>query len=187
MQKMYVQGRPGDYSNLNDKTLYSVSPNYRVSKTGKRPVDLPSSFMPGMFFRRLGWIDLSNVVGVTYRASPFTNHFFKDDSLLISYSHELPLGRYKVVDGWWTKDLISDCGVDYRIFGNQIITALAYLYVYSPLPVLDEIVEQVEAKRQYVIASDDPVLREIIKQERTLPSIADRVRKIRESLDDSTA
>lgn len=65
-----------------DGTLFAKG----IYPTSIRKEDLPPFYIQGWIGRKYGWIDTKNFYDLVYKPNKFTNHAFKDDFLMISYT-----------------------------------------------------------------------------------------------------
>jgi len=110
------------YVQNEDGTLFSG-----VYKTKIKPEDLPEWYLYGRYYKRFGYMSTKGITDLLYIPNRFSNHFLKDDYLLISYtgtirevenpSGKLIMERY---EGW-----------DERVWGSEIITILKGARKYS--------------------------------------------------------
>lgn len=83
---------------------YQTLPNGYLYSNGTyatkiRPEDLPEYYIEGIYYGRKGYLDVKNIIEITYRPNLVFNHAFKDDSLSIIY---------------------ADAPTPYYVFGGQI-------------------------------------------------------------------
>ena len=110
---VYIKGEARRHTNR-DGTLFSG--NY---PTKIIPSMLPEWYARGRYYKRWGYLSVKGITDLKYIPNRFTNHFLKDDFLLISYGGKLV-----------EKDAPRGCtldrydGVDEYVFGNEILTVL---------------------------------------------------------------
>ena len=108
----YLNGR-WQYVRNEDGTLFSGP--YR---TKIKPEDLPEWYVYGRYYKRFGYMSTKGITDLLYIPNRFSNHYLKDDCLLISYGGkiweaEIPEGgtiseRYKGWDEWvWGSEIVS--------------------------------------------------------------------------------
>ena len=68
------------YVSNEDGTLFSG--HYR---TKIKPEDLPEWYLYGRYYKRFGYMSTKGITDMLYIPSRFSNHYLKDDFLLISY------------------------------------------------------------------------------------------------------
>ena len=68
------------YVRNDDGTLFSGP--YR---TKIKPEDLPEWYMYGRYYKRFGYMSTKGITDMVYIPSRYSNHYLKDDCLLISY------------------------------------------------------------------------------------------------------
>ena len=110
------------YVTNEDGTLFAD-----VYRTKIKPEDLPEWFIYGRYYKRFGFLTAKGITDLLYIPSRFSNHYLKDDYLLIAYGGRirevespkgiLPLDRY---EGW-----------DEMVWGREIITILKGARKYS--------------------------------------------------------
>jgi len=135
----YIDGHH-KYITNNDGTLFSGP--YR---TKIKPEDLPEWYMYGRYHKRFGYMSTKGITDLVYIPSRFSNHFLKDDCLLVAYggkitekenaSAEFSLDRY---EGW-----------DERVWGNDIITILCGARKYSGYNI-EPFIEKLKWKKEYM-------------------------------------
>lgn len=89
-------------------------------KTKIKPEDLPEWYLYGRYYKRFGYMSAKGITDLLYIPNRFSNHYLKDDFLLISYGGKIrevespegstALDRY---EGW-----------DEVVWGREIITIL---------------------------------------------------------------
>ncbi|MBR6770871.1 MAG: hypothetical protein IKM28_06475 [Lachnospiraceae bacterium] len=108
----FLNGR-WQYVRSEDGTLFSGP--YR---TKIKPEDLPEWYVYGRYYKRFGYMSTKGITDMLYIPNRFSNHYLKDDCLLISYGGkireaEIPEGgtiseRYKGWDEWvWGSEIVS--------------------------------------------------------------------------------
>lgn len=133
---VYIKGEARRHTNR-DGTLFSG--NY---PTKIIPSMLPEWYARGRYYKRWGYLSVKGITDLKYIPNRFTNHFLKDDFLLISYGGELvekdaPRGS--------TLDRYD--GVDEYVFGNEILTVLKGAREFSNYdisPIIEQIKDKVE-------------------------------------------
>ena len=103
---------------------------------------LPEWYARGRYYKRWGYLSVKGITDMKYIPNRFTNHFLKDDFLLISYGgtlveKEAPRGS--------TLDRYD--GVDEFVFGNEILTILKGAREFSNYDITP-IIEQIKDKVQ---------------------------------------
>lgn len=96
-------------------------------RTKIKPEDLPEWYLYGRYYKRIGYMSTKGITHLMYFPNRFSNHYLKDDFLLVSYGrriHEVenPIGKLMMdrYEGW-----------DEIIWGNEIITILKGARKYS--------------------------------------------------------
>lgn len=113
--------------------------NKSMYKTSITKDDLPESFIYGRYYKRWGYIDTANVKDILYVPNKTTNHFLKDDCLLISYTGKI---EKKSNDNSYWDEYENE---SYRIFCTEIINILKGVRQYSGIDI-DEQIEQIRDK-----------------------------------------
>lgn len=89
--------------------------------------DLPEWYVYGRFYKRWGWLSTKGITDMLYRPSAYSNHFLKDDCLMLAYG-----GKISIKDGEEGERIYRDYeGVDEHIWGGDIITVLRGARDYS--------------------------------------------------------
>lgn len=101
------------YKEVKDEDGYLMSGWRTGRRTKIKAEDLPESFIRVTSYKKNGYIDTAKVIDVAYKRSPFHNHTYKDDFLMIAYEGD------KMLDTSSSDSLFSSCH-EY-IFGNDII------------------------------------------------------------------
>ena len=139
-------GRHIRYVTNEDGTLFSG--HYR---TKIRPEDLPEWYLYGRYYKRFGYMSTKGITDMLYIPSRFSNHYLKDDCLLISYGGSITevtdpdLSAYERYQGW-----------NERVWGNEIITILRGARKYSGYDI-QPFIEKLKWKKEYMqTAFPDP-------------------------------
>ena len=139
----YVQDRNNEYGwkqiNGVDDTLFAMG----IYPTLIKKEDLPPYFIEGIIRRRHGWIDAKNFFDLVYRPNKFTNHAFKDDYLMISYTK-----GQKIEDGS-TNRIMDYKGYDFLLWGfiiPEFVTAAKKYAIFD----VSEIIEQIRDKLDWL-------------------------------------
>lgn len=131
--------QPYDYMRqgglLPEGKLFSKA-QYPTNITGG---DLPESYIYGRFYKRWGYLNSAGVVDMRYKPNKFTNHMWKDDCLIISYTGQL---------GKEEKDYHFE-NEDFRIWGPEIIEILKGIRDYSGLDI-SGIIIQIKDKQKWL-------------------------------------
>lgn len=135
----YINGHHR-YVQNDDGTLFSGA--YR---TKIKPEDLPEWYMYGRYYKRRGYMSTKGITDLVYIPSLYSNHFLKDDCLLIAYggkinekekaSTEFSLDKYA---GW-----------DERVWGFDIVTILIGARKYSGYDI-EPFIEKLKWKKEYM-------------------------------------
>ncbi len=140
----------GDYKHIDGRICYVTnedgtlfSDHYR---TKIKPEDLPEWYLYGRYYKRFGYLSAKGITDMVYLPSHFSNHYLKDDCLLISYGGSITetsnpnISTYERFQGW-----------DERVWGNEIITILRGARKYSGFDIAP-FIEQLKQKKEYMIA-----------------------------------
>lgn len=133
---LFVKGDARRFSNR-DGTLFSG--NY---PTKILPSMLPEWYARGRYYKRWGYLSVKGITDMIYIPNRFTNHFLKDDFLLLSYGGKLtPKAN--------TQGSVLDKydGVDEFVFGNDILTVLKGAREFSDYdisPIIEQLKDKVE-------------------------------------------
>ena len=137
----------GDYKHVGGHIRYVTndegtlfSGHYR---TKIKPEDLPEWYLHGRYHKRFGYMSTKGITDMVYLPSRFSNHYLKDDCLLISYGGRItavkPDARYADdYEGW-----------DDWIWGNEIITILRGARKYSGYDI-EPFIEKLKWKKEYM-------------------------------------
>lgn len=128
------------YVTNEDGTLFSGP--YR---TKIKPEDLPEWYLHGRYYKRWGYMSAKGITDLLYIPSRFSNHYLKDDCLLIAYGGKITentnperdffLEKY---DGW-----------DERVWGSEIVTMLRGARKYSGYNIAP-FIEKLKWKKEYM-------------------------------------
>lgn len=133
---VFIKGEALKHTNR-DGTLFSG--NY---PTKIIPSMLPEWYARGRYYKRWGYLSVKGITDLKYISNRFTNHFLKDDFLLISYG-----GRIIEKDAPRGSTLDRYDGVDEYVFGNEILTVLKGAREFSNYdisPIIEQIKDKVE-------------------------------------------
>lgn len=133
---VFVKGEARKHTKR-DGTLFSG--NY---PTKIIPPMLPEWYARGRYYKRWGYLSVKGITDLKYIPNRFTNHFLKDDFLLISYG-----GRIVEKDAPRGSTLDRYDGVDEYVFGNEILTVLKGARAFSNYdisPIIEQIKDKVE-------------------------------------------
>ena len=115
--------------------------------SGNYPTKIIHSMLPewsarGRYYKRWGYLSVKGITDLIYIPNRFTNHFLKDDFLLISYG-----GKLVEKDAPRGSTLDRYDGVDEYVFGNEILTVLKGAREFSNYdisPIIEQIKDKVE-------------------------------------------
>lgn len=122
------------YVGTDDGTLFSVS----YGRTKLYASELPEWFVYGRYYKRFGYISTKGIKALKYKPNLHTNHFLKDDRLMVSYDKtESELG-----DDWdhttW-------------VWGSEILDVIKGAQIYSNFditPIICQIKEKIKWLRK---------------------------------------
>lgn len=127
------------YVRNDDETLFSGS--YR---TKIKPQDLPEWYLYGRYYKRFGYMSTRGITDMVYIPSRFSNHYLKDDYLLISYGGKITevtdpdKSVYERYEGW-----------DERVWDSEIITILRGARKYSGYDI-SSFIDKLKWKKEYM-------------------------------------
>ena len=127
------------YVENDDGTLFSG-----VYKTKIKPSDLPEWYLYGRYYKRFGFMSTKGITDLVYIPSRFSNHYLKDDCLLIAYggkiteSSDPELSKFERYQGW-----------DERVWGSEIVTILRGARKYSGYDITP-FIEKLKWKKEYM-------------------------------------
>ncbi len=128
---MYVQNEDG--------TLFSGK--YR---TKIKPTDLPEWYLYGRYYKRFGYMSAKGITDMVYIPSRFSNHYLKDDCLMVAYGGKIienddkKSGIYERYSGW------DEC-----IWGTEIVTILRGARKYSEYDITP-FIEKLKWKKEFM-------------------------------------
>ncbi len=122
------------YVGTDDGTLFSVS----YGRTKLYASELPEWFVYGRYYKRFGYISTKGIKALKYKPNWHTNHFLKDDRLMVSYDKtESALG-----DDWDNTTWV---------WGSEILDVLKGAQIYSNYdiaPIICQLKEKIEWLRK---------------------------------------
>lgn len=127
------------YVRNDDGTLFSGS--YR---TKIKPQDLPEWYLYGRYYKRFGYMSTKRITDMVYIPSRFSNHYLKDDCLLLSYggkiteATDLDKSAYERYQDW-----------DERVWDSEIITILRGARKYSGYDIAP-FIDKLKWKKEYM-------------------------------------
>ena len=113
-------------------------------RTKIKPEDLPEWYLFGRYYKRFGYMSTKGISDMVYIPSRFSNHYLKDDCLLIAYGGSITelsdsnLSPYERYQGW-----------NERVWGNEIITILRGARKYSGFDI-QPFIEKLKWKKEYM-------------------------------------
>lgn len=102
------------YVGSKDGTLLSVT----FGRTKLYASELPEWFVYGRYYKRFGYLSVKGIKALKYVPNMHTNHFLKDDRLMISY------GKQQI-------ELDDDEKYDTWVWGTEILDVLKGAQIYS--------------------------------------------------------
>ena len=103
-----------------------------------RKEDLPTYYIAGMVNHERAWIDARNIYDMVYRPNMYSNHAFKDDFLMISYTKGQKIIKEEA-------SILEYTGYDVILWGSMIPAFVKAAKKYSSFDV-SEIIEQIHDK-----------------------------------------
>ena len=146
-QRFYAEQRIGRndghlcYITNEDGTLFSG-----LHKTKIHPGDLPEWYIYGRYYKCFGYMSVKGITDMVYLPSWFSNHFLKDDCLLVAYGGKIEEKN----DGNIYSRLDRYTGFDERIWGGEIIEILKGARKYSGYDITP-FIEQIQAKKEWLL------------------------------------
>ena len=140
VEDIKFRNRHWQYVRSEDGTLFSGP--YR---TKIKPEDLPEWYVYGRYYKRFGYMSTKGITDLLYVPCLFSNHYLKDDCLLISYSGkireiEIPEGevRFEHYEGW-----------DERVWGSEIVKILKGARMHSGYDI-EPFIEKLKWKKDWL-------------------------------------
>ena len=137
----YINGHHQFVQN-DDGTLFSGA--YR---TKIKSEDLPEWYMYGRYYKRRGYMSTKGITDLVYIPSLYSNHYLKDDCLLVAYG-----GKITEKENASTEfSLDKYAGWDERVWGFDIVTILIGARKYSGYaiePFIEKLAYAAEIERQ---------------------------------------
>lgn len=114
-----------------NKSFYIITNENGTLFSGKYPTkiyesDLPEWFVYGRYYKRFGYMSTKGIIDLVYIPSALSNHFLKDDYLLVSYKDKIILHN-DIVPFYGGKH--SD--FSYLVSGPEILNILRGAKLYS--------------------------------------------------------
>ena len=122
-----------------DGTLFTGNHRTKI-----HAADLPEWYVRGRYYKRLGYLSAKGIADMVYIPSMFSNHFLKDDTMLISYKCKITIQNE---DATLYMDKYS--GYDYCIHGIEILKILKGARDYSQYDI-ELILSQITQKIQWL-------------------------------------
>jgi len=135
----YLNGR-WQYVRNEDGTLFSGP--YR---TKIKPEDLPQWYVYGRYYKRFGYMSTKGITDLLYIPNRFSNHYLKDDCLLISYGGKI--WEAEIPEG----GTISECyeGWNERVWGSEIVSILKGARMYSGYDI-EPFIQKLKWKKEWL-------------------------------------
>lgn len=135
----FLNGR-WQYVRSEDGTLFSGP--YR---TKIKPEDLPEWYVYGRYYKRFGYMSTKGITDLLYIPSRFSNHYLKDDCLLISYGGKI---REAVIpEGGAFSERYE--GWDERVWGSEIVSILKGARVHSGYNI-EPFIQELKWKKEWL-------------------------------------
>lgn len=128
------------YVRNEDGTLFAGS-----YKTKIKPEDLPEWYLYGRYYKRFGYMSTKGITDMVYIPSRFSNHYLKDDFLLISYGGKITEVEYSSPNSF----LDRFEGWDERVWGSDIVTILRGARRYSKFDITP-FIEKLKWKKEWL-------------------------------------
>ena len=135
----FINGR-WQYVRSEEGTLFSGP--YR---TKIKPEYLPEWYVYGRYYKRFGHMSTKGITDLLYIPNCFSNHYLKDDCLLISYGGKIREAEiservtvYERYEGW-----------DERVWGSEIVGILKGARVYSGYDIAP-FIEKLKWKKEWL-------------------------------------
>lgn len=114
-----------------DGIYYERDPNGFLYSGGTYPTkirrgDLPEWYIHGRYYKNFGYLSAKGITDMVYVPSLWSNHYLKDDCLILSYS-----GRLTKKETTYTPDRFSYENNDEMVWGNAILEILKGAREYS--------------------------------------------------------
>ena len=106
--------------------------------------DLSPWYVYGRYYKQFGYMSARGVKYIEYLPSCWTEHFLKDDCLLVSYRAEI------TQDPSRGTGVFSLLGYDERIWGSEILYFLRALKKYSPSVDSLSVIEKIKKKQDFL-------------------------------------
>lgn len=122
------------YVGTDDGTLFSVS----YGRTKLYASELPEWFVYGRYYKRFGYISTKGIKALKYKPNWHTNHFLKDDRLMVSYDKT-------------ESELRDDWDNTTWVWGSEILDVLKGAQIYSNYdiaPIICQLKEKIEWLRK---------------------------------------
>jgi len=108
--------------------------------------NLPAWYIYGRYYKCWGYLSAKGITDLLYIPNKFTNHFLKDDCLLLSYGGKITENAALEYRSSFEKYT----GFDERVWGNEIIAILKGARLYSGCDI-SGIIQQLKEKKDWLI------------------------------------
>ena len=135
----YLNGR-WQYVRCEDGTLFSGP--YR---TKIKPEDLPQWYVYGRYYKRFGYMSTNGITDLLYIPNRFSNHYLKDDCLLISYGGKIR--EAEIPEGGITSERYE--GWDERVWGGEIVSILKGARIHSDYDI-EPFIQKLKWKKEWL-------------------------------------
>lgn len=124
----------GDFRRVESADGTLLSKNY--GRTKLYASELPEWFVYGRYYKRFGYLSTKGITALKYKPNLHSNHFLKDDRLMISY-------------GKTESELDDENKYDVWIWGSEILEVLQGAKIYSKYDI-EPIVAQIKEKEEWL-------------------------------------
>ena len=133
--------RHGHHQYIQDEHGYLYA--QAIYPTRIRPEDLPPWYVYGRYYKRFGYLSAKGVRDMVYRPSRFSNHYLKDDCLMVSYNAPIMPHESEGVS------LDHYIGWDEHIWGNDMLDFIRAARQYSGYDITP-LVKQLQQKADWM-------------------------------------
>ena len=135
----YLNGR-WQYVRSEDGTLFSGPYRTKIKQE-----DLPQWYVYGRYYKRFGYMSTKGITDLLYIPNRFSNHYLKDDCLLISYGGKI--WEAEIPEG----GTISKCyeGWNERVWGSEIVSILKGARMYSGYDI-EPFIQKLKWKKEWL-------------------------------------
>lgn len=108
-------------------------------RTKMQVADLPEWYVRGRYYKRLEYLSAKGIADMVYIPSMFSNHFLKDDTILISYK-----GKITIQNEYATFYIDKYSGYDYCIHGIEILKGARDYSQYDIELIFSQITQKIQ-------------------------------------------